>query len=143
MLIRLIYASRAEEGLTPAKLALILKHSQTRNDQDSVTGGLAYLDGVFLQYIEGPDDVIARTFARIAADPRHRDVKVLERRNIPRRMFSRWSMSLLSWVDETRNIFRAFSPGAKIDLYETHADTAAPLFRAWAGTGHWVDRQLV
>ncbi|MEJ7687390.1 MAG: BLUF domain-containing protein [Variovorax sp.] len=80
---------------------------------------------------------------RIAADERHTDLKVLERRAVPRRMFGAWSMAMLDWVDETKMIFQSFSPDADFDLSQTDPTTAAPLFRAWAATSHWHNGEVL
>lgn len=95
------------------------------------------LDGVFLQYLEGEIEDVDALFAKISRDVRHRDVKILERRVVDRRMFVDWSMATLEWTEETRNIFYSFSPGTVLDLYKTDPTTAAPLFRAWSATSAW------
>ncbi len=134
MFYRLIYSSRAKH---PIDFDDIVRNSQRRNVAFGVTGGLAIVDDVFLQYLEGTEAEVEWLFERISADERHTDVRVLERRAVPRRMFGQRSMAMLSWVDETQMIFQSFSPDAGLDLSKTDPTTAAPLFRAWAATSHW------
>lgn len=131
---RLIYTSHAQPPLDTAGL---LRQAQKNNPALGITGGLAVLDGVFLQYLEGGEEAVEALFARILTDPRHCDVKVLERRAVSRRMFSDWSMAMLDWTDSAKQIFRSFSPDIGLNLYETDPTTAAPLFRAWAATDDW------
>lgn len=131
---RLIYTSKAKP---PADNQAILEGAQSRNETLGITGGLVIVDGVFLQYLEGPAAEVSWLFEKILQDERHYGVKVLECRPIPKRLFDDWKMGVLSWVDETKMIFRSFSPGHTLDLYETDPSTAAPLFRAWASTRHW------
>ncbi|RYF57309.1 MAG: BLUF domain-containing protein [Comamonadaceae bacterium] len=138
LMLRLVYISHA---VAPVDTALPLKQAWEKNPGTGITGGLAVLDEVFLQYLEGEDEQVDALFARISNDHRHRDVKVLERRAIARRMFGNWSMAVLVWTDETRNIFRSFSPDSVLDLYQTDPSTAAPLFRAWAATSAWTARR--
>lgn len=131
---RLIYTSRAR---TPIETGALLRQAQKNNPARGITGGLVVLDGVYLQYLEGSEEAVESLLARILGDARHSGVKVLERRAVPRRMFSDWSMALLEWTPSTRQIFHGFSPGGALNLYETDPTTAAPLFRAWAATQDW------
>lgn len=131
---RLIYASRVN---APIDIKALLKQAQKNNPALGITGGLAVLDGVVLQYLEGEAEAVESLFARILPDVRHADVMVLERRAVPRRMFGDWSMAMLAWTEGTKQIFRSFSPGIALNLYDTDPTTAAPLFRAWAATEDW------
>lgn len=115
----------------------LMTQSQRDNRRLAVTGGLVYLDRVFMQYLEGPAEAVDALFGRIQVDARHHDVKLLERRLVPRRMFCDWSMGLLAWTESTTAVYCSFSPGQALDLYETDPSTAAPLFRAWAASGEW------
>ena len=131
---RLIYTSRANN---PIDTATILTQARRNNADLGITGGLALLDGTFIQYLEGSEGAVNDIFSRICRDHRHRDVRVLEQRAVSQRMFGDWSMTFLAWTDRTKLIFRSFSPGLGLDLYETDPMTAAPLFRAWAATEDW------
>lgn len=134
LMLGLVYVSHA---VAPVDTGPLLKQAWEKNPGTGITGGLAVLDDVFFQYLEGEDEQVDALFARISNDHRHKDVKVLERRAVARRMFADWSMAMLVWTDETRNIFRSFSPDSVLDLYQTDPSTAAPLFRAWAATSAW------
>ncbi len=93
-LYRLIYRSRNTvaraapgRGMDPA-IQEILTTARLRNAADDVTGALLFTASGFAQVLEGPRDVVERTFERIGADPRHADVTVLsftptERRSFP------------------------------------------------------------
>jgi hypothetical protein len=131
---RLIYTSRAR---MPVDTKALLAQAQINNALRGITGGLALLDGVFIQYLEGSEAAVTDVFERIRRDPRHQDVKVLEQRAVKGRMFGDWSMAALHWTERTTQIFRSFSPGLDLDLHETDPMTAAPLFRAWAATEDW------
>lgn len=136
MLQRLVYASHAS---APAleDVAAILDWSRRVNPELGVTGVLCLLDGVYMQCLEGEQDVLDLLFASIRVDRRHRDVTPLERRAVARRMFAEWSMALLEWNDSTRDIFRSFSPGRHLDLYASDPSTAAPLLRALVRAPGW------
>lgn len=91
-MLQLIYVSSASPAI-PADPDDILAVSNANNRRDSLTG-LLYLDGRrFLQVLEGEPDQVARTFERIEADPRHRAVVVLSRREVEAREFGEWSMA--------------------------------------------------
>jgi hypothetical protein len=78
----------------------ILTASQRNNGIDGITGLLHFGGKVFLQILEGPDDSIVATMARICSDTRHEDVTVLSDRVIEDREFPFWSMELR----EPRNV---------------------------------------
>jgi hypothetical protein len=97
-LYRLIYCSRnvmrhgaAGEG-TEEKLQAILRTSRRCNKADNVTGALLFTTSGFAQVLEGPREVVERTFERISADPRHAEVTVLSFTPTARRSFPDWSM---------------------------------------------------
>lgn len=91
-MLQLLYVSSAPSGQSP-DVAAILARSVANNRRDRITG-LLYTDGKrFLQVLEGPQDTVEQTFARIAADPRHRAVVVLTRRTIAAREFGEWAMA--------------------------------------------------
>lgn len=90
MMLQLTYISTmvGEPAVTP-----ILAVSRRNNERDGVTG-LLYADGRrFLQALEGEDDAVERTFARIGQDPRHRALVILSRRTIETREFGPWAMA--------------------------------------------------
>ena len=137
MLVRLIYVSRIAD--CPLGVFDILKHARPANAVLGITGGLVELDQVFLQYLEGEESVVDVMYGKILKDPRHTDIKLLERRAIKLRAFSGWRMALLRWNPDSKAIFYSFSPGARLDLYATDPSTAAPLFRALAKAECWLD----
>jgi hypothetical protein len=102
-LYRLIYRSRdviakfvpdalTEEGLQ-RELRVIVLAARWRNKADNVTGALLYSDTGFAHVLEGPRDVVERTFDRIAADQRHADVTVLSFTPTQRRSFPDWPLA--------------------------------------------------
>ncbi|MGJ7486866.1 BLUF domain-containing protein [Variovorax sp. LT2P21] len=136
MLIRLVYASRSHNQ-SAQDLPAILEWSRRVNPDLGVTGVLCYLDGVYMQYLEGEESAVDALFKRIQTDERHQGVTPLERRAIAKRAFPEWSMALLDWNDNTRAIFRSFSPDARLDLYAADPSTAAPMLRALVRAPGW------
>lgn len=91
---RLVYESTAT-GTTGSllNLSVILAESQRNNDRRGLTGALAAHDDRYIQVIEGPREVLDNLLRRLADDPRHRAIRVLERRAIGERQFGSWSMA--------------------------------------------------
>lgn len=89
---RLLYISTARAPITSQQVSTILAVSRRNNAAASITGLLVIGGKRFLQVLEGPDDAVERTFARIAADPRHFAVVTLRRQAITQRAFPDWAM---------------------------------------------------
>ncbi|MDO9453023.1 MAG: BLUF domain-containing protein [Stagnimonas sp.] len=92
MLQKLIYASQAIKPVDTGSLQAILETARIRNEKDGVTGFLLYADESFLQILEGEEDVLTATYGRIAADPRHSGLRLLQRVPISKRRFGSWTM---------------------------------------------------
>jgi hypothetical protein len=98
VLYRLIYCSRNVLGQrTPScgmeqEIKAILGTARRYNKEANVTGALLFTASGFAQVLEGPRDVVERTFERISADPRHADVTMLCFTPTERRSFPDWSM---------------------------------------------------
>lgn len=71
MLERIVYVSRAASWVGDDAVTPIIRHAHGRNGAEGLTGALIFRDGWFAQLLEGPAPAVGRTFARIAADPRH------------------------------------------------------------------------
>ena len=90
---QLLYVSTASRPDARIDIDAIFERSRHNNALDGVTG-LLYTDGRrFLQVIEGSDESIEQTFARIGGDNRHKDITVLIDRSIDAREFGYWAMS--------------------------------------------------
>lgn len=90
----LVYRSRATRPLTPVELLGLTKVAERRNRAEAITGLMLYDDACFFQWLEGPDDAVARVMHSINGDARHTDIEVLTRRPTARRNFHGWSMKL-------------------------------------------------
>lgn len=100
-LTQLIYASKPF-GFDSGVLDDILTVSRFNNARDGITGALICRGDLYLQLIEGPEDAIAATFARIEADDdRHVNVQPLVSRPVSERIFPGWAMRddpVRSWM---------------------------------------------
>lgn len=92
-LMHLVYVSSCVVPMSGEDLAALLYVSVTRNAVDGVTGMLLHAGASFLQVLEGEEAPVEATFARIARDPRHTGVCVVERAGLARRDFRGWHMA--------------------------------------------------
>ncbi len=90
-LVQLIYASRPF-GFDDGMLNSILMSARRNNVRDDITGALICRADLYLQLIEGPEDAIEATFARIARDNRHLEVRRCATARITERLFPAWAM---------------------------------------------------
>lgn len=103
-LYRLIYCSRnviaqaLPEADLNSEIRAILETARRNNKAVNMTGALLFTASGFAQVLEGPRDVVERTFERISGDPRHGDVMVLSFTPTERRCFPNWSMGFCGTV---------------------------------------------
>jgi hypothetical protein len=93
---RLIYSSEATAEMARSDLQQMLEESRIRNARRDITGVLVFVDGVFLQVLEGERDDVDDLMQSIRRDPRHKDIKVFHEEEIDRRAFASWRMAYLS-----------------------------------------------
>lgn len=113
MLIRLIYVSKAVDPQTFALTDSILRKAHDWNTQNDITGVLCEGQGVFLQALEGERGDVTRLYARISADPRHKDLELIHCESITKRRYGDWSMARVSLSDvdpQTTIVWPEFDP---------------------------------
>jgi hypothetical protein len=102
---QLLYVSNTSRDIPAPVLDEILAAAQKNNRTLGVTGMLLYVDGGFLQVLEGEPDVLAMLYAKIAADKRHWNTQVLLKRDADR-AFGDWSMGFYRPTKESGEMFR-------------------------------------
>lgn len=91
---RTVYVSEAVNPDTALLvLAEILAASDRNNRRDDVTGALLVSEGRFLQVLEGARQDLDRVLGRLERDSRHRNMTILARTAVERRMFASWTMA--------------------------------------------------
>jgi hypothetical protein len=137
MLIRLIYVSKAVDMQTAALADAILRKAQPWNTQNEITGVLCEGQGVFLQVLEGERGRVTRLYARISADPRHKDLELIHCEGITQRRYPEWSMTRVSLSDvdpQTRIVWPEFDPySASGEMVMTRIDQLIAQGRVVAG----------
>ena len=109
----LLYQSRAVRGMSASDLDAILEAAVARNAADGVTGLLLYsememlpgLPGLFVQWIEGPEEAVRALYARITRDRRHTEIERLADgpaksvAGANARLFPSWAMTVKRLAD--------------------------------------------
>lgn len=98
-LVYVIYVSSARGILTESQLADILAVARRMNAIHHITGILAYWDGNFIQYIEGPAPEIEQLMRNLGGDPRHSGIIIMQRGAVARRAFPEWTMAFDRKID--------------------------------------------
>ena len=90
---RLVYVSRAVDGLSEEHIGEILDASISNNYERFLTGFLTYNHGRFMQVLEGPETEVRDVFDKIEADDRHQCVTQIIGEDTDQRIFPDWSMN--------------------------------------------------
>ena len=108
-LFRLAYLSTnvivGDDAQLKAKVDEILNVARERNRAAQLTGALLYNSAFFAQVLEGDHDAVADTYERILLDRRHRNIEVLDFKNVDNRIFGNWAMG---YVGVKTNASRRF-----------------------------------
>lgn len=96
MLYQLVYSSKAANKMMLSHLIGILRQARMKNKLSSVTGLLVFVDGMFLQVLEGEEDTVKDLMKKISEDTRHQDIKVIRGSTVENRTFTNWEMAYTS-----------------------------------------------
>ena len=140
MLVRLLYASRAAEPLTPEVIDSILTTSRKTNPALGVTGLLCHSDEIFMQVLEGGRDAVNQLYRRICSDSRHRDVIVLHHEEITERRFSGWTMGQVNLERVNPSILLKYSERPVLDPYAVSGKVSMALLDELLATASIVSR---
>ncbi|NKN31981.1 EAL domain-containing protein [Marichromatium bheemlicum] len=88
----LLYVSEATEPMNPRELQQLLGESREANRRQGITGFLLYLNGSFMQLLEGSRPRLLRLLERLREDRRHHGVRVVYEGALQQRIFTDWSM---------------------------------------------------
>ena len=133
MLVRLIYASTATEGVGMTEFKGILKQSQVNNNQRDLTGVLAFNSKVFLQGLEGSREQVNELYSRLLRDTRHHTVAVLEYAEIDEREWAQWSMGFAAQSADNRALFLKYSGQSVFNPYAMRGNAVKKLLGELGG----------
>jgi len=100
MTYRIIYSSVSSTPMQLDELEDLLEQAQGNNSRNGITGALVYVDGFFLQVLEGEKDSVQELMQTISNDFRHETVTVLQAGEIAAAAFSNWDMAYVSATPE-------------------------------------------
>lgn len=127
MLVRLLYASRAVEPITPELVHAILRQSKAGNAARGITGVLCCSTDTYLQVLEGGRSAVNRLYNRIVADPRHKDVELLSYEAIAERRFAGWTMGQVNLSKLNPGVLLKYSPTATLDPFAVSGNVSMAL----------------
>jgi hypothetical protein len=116
---RLVYVSRAAPGISARDCYDIIRVAHNRNSQFGLTGALLFLDGHFIQVLEGDRFRMRERFQVIAADRRHTDVELRQTVSCDELLFSAEWMALRSdaEIDPAVKARFDYRPGLPADRF--------------------------
>ena len=94
---RLVYMSEcllpAGNEDYPEAINNLLNDSRIWNVNHAITGSLLFSTGYFAQVLEGPKQELQSLMGHIICDPRHHNLRLIERGPVTERLFGNWSMA--------------------------------------------------
>ncbi|GJM28956.1 MAG: hypothetical protein DHS20C17_15910 [Cyclobacteriaceae bacterium] len=97
----LVYVSSAVKPFTPRGLKKLLIHCRDNNIENGVTGILLYLEGKFVQILEGKREVVKDLYEKIKRDRRHKEVSRILEGPMVSRNFPNFSMGFFTVDNKT------------------------------------------
>jgi len=121
----LIYISTAVELMKQEDLRSILADSRRNNLRDEITGILLYSEGIFMQAMEGKEDLVMALYRKIEQDTRHKNMIMLISDEIKERIFPEWSMAFLPLEQTKMDELKGYIDPLKKELFKGNSSTPA------------------
>lgn len=96
----LIYSSYARFDFSHEDLKALLFQSREKNKYSGVSGMLLFLQGKFIQFLEGEETAVRSLYTKINQDKRHKSIVLLKEGTSEARLFSSWLMAFSSVTPE-------------------------------------------
>lgn len=100
----IVYYSKATQAFDDESLRALAEQSSQANAKVGISGLLMYVDGYFMQYLEGENEPLSKLISKISADNRHTVLKQFSTSTLTARLFPAWNMRWLmdSELQQTR-----------------------------------------
>lgn len=108
----------------------ILDSARTNNNRLHLSGMLVFDSRHFLQVLEGPRAQLSVIFGRIASDPRHRRIELMEVIPVHMRRFAQWSMGFAAADAANAELFLRYGSSPRFEPYDMSAAGALGLLEA-------------
>jgi len=134
---RVIHCSQATHDVSPDELVHLLEVSRRNNEKVGLSGMLLYSSQSFLQVLEGDAVALQETYARIGADDRHVNLRLLMDAEVAAPLFPDWTMGFEHVDDEDlAEEVDGFTPATDYPLVNpdlvTNAGVAQTLLKLYA-----------
>lgn len=90
---RLVYISSAIPDLKHSQIQNLVDTSCHNNDKFQITGLLLFVEGNFMQVLEGSREHVLQLYENIKIDSRHTNLITMLSETITERMFPDWSLA--------------------------------------------------
>lgn len=140
MLVRLIYASRACESISPALIDAILATARCHNPAGGITGVLCHSDDMFVQALEGGRRQVNQLYTRLLQDKRHKDVTLLCYQEIGVRQYASWTMGKVRLDKLNRSLLLKYSSTGVLNPYDVSGCATVALLEELATAGAFAVR---
>jgi hypothetical protein len=94
-LVSLLYSSKIKIYIADitleSELEKIEQSAISHNADSNITGFSLYMDGYFIQYIEGSTKDVEKLYLKITLDTRHNSITLLSHEKIAERAFKKWT----------------------------------------------------
>lgn len=140
MLVRLLYASRAAEPVTPELVDSVLAQCRAHNPGLGITGILCHGGDVFMQVLEGGRTAVNTLYAEIVRDPRHRDIAVLHFEEVTERRFAGWTMGQVNLARINPSILLKYSERPVLDPFAVSGKVSMALLEELIATASIIGR---
>ncbi len=134
MLVRLIYASTANDGVDMNEFKRILETAQRNNAHRDLTGVLCFNSRVFLQALEGSREAVNDLYAKLLRDPRHSNLAIIKFEQIEQRKYSDWSMAFAAASMNNRAMYLKHGMQSQFNPYGMSDTQAEALLHEMAAS---------
>jgi hypothetical protein len=132
---QLIYLSSANKKFTDDELKELLRKAREKNMTLQLTGMLLYIDGNFIQVLEGDEKNVTELMKIISVDQRHSGILKLIGKTVTERIFPDWTMGFKSLsIDEASTLsgYKNFgSDTFKSGMFENMVHPALTILKAF------------
>ncbi|WP_140633529.1 BLUF domain-containing protein [Methylibium rhizosphaerae] len=140
MLVRLLYASRAAQPVTPESIESILAQSRAHNPALGLTGILCWSGESFMQVLEGGRDAVNAKYGEIVRDARHKDVTLLWYGEIAERRFAGWTMGQVNLGKINQTTLLKYSERPVLDPFAVSGCASLALLEELIATASIIGR---
>jgi Sensors of blue-light using FAD len=119
----MVYVSSVSAPFSAQERAKLIEQARPQNASRGITSLLLQCETTLIQVLEGPEQEVRATYARIAASAKHRDLRVLLQGHRESRQFPGWPMEFRDLSFEELETYRQ-----QLDRWYRHGNwTAAAL----------------